>query len=128
MKERILIIAILLQMCTASAQSPGGISSGLRVWLKADAGTSSTINGSALSFWNDQSGGARNHTQVNPAQQPAYVAAGNLMNYNPAVRFTGIGDYNNGNDFMSVNNYLTTAEAFHVFTVSRLTGGSNGTY
>lgn len=127
MKKRLLILTAVLQAIAASAQSPGGISTGLKVWLKADAGTSTSANGASVSYWNDQSGGGRNHTQTELAKQPAYVAAGNLMNYNPALRFTGISDGNASNDFMSVNNYLATSEAFHVFIVSRITTAGNGT-
>ncbi len=60
----------------SQAQSPGGVSTGLQVWLKGDAGTSSTTNGTALSYWNDASGNARNATQNVAASKPSYVTNG----------------------------------------------------
>jgi hypothetical protein len=121
---------VLYLFCNAlfSQSSPGGISTGLKLWLKADAGTNSTTNGAAISSWNDQSGGNRHHTQSATARQPAFVGAGGsfLMNYNPAVRFGGIGDGNANNDYLWANNYLSSTDAVHVFVVSRVLG-SNGT-
>lgn len=50
------------------------------VWLKADAGTMSTIDGSATGNWQDQSGRGNNYTNVVwPTLQT------NELNFNPAV-------------------------------------------
>lgn len=129
MKSPIALAACILLCCNLFSQSfPGGINSGLKIWLKADAGTSTTTNGASISAWNDQSGNSRHHTQATAAKQPAYIGGGSssLMNYNPALRFSGIGDGNANNDYLWVNNYLLPTDAVHVFVVSRVLG-SNGT-
>lgn len=45
------------------AQSPGNVSSSLQLWLKADAGTSTTTDGASLSQWADQSGNSKHAVQ-----------------------------------------------------------------
>jgi len=71
--------------------APGGISAEL--WLKADTGTSSTINGSGISQWNDQSGNSNNVAQGTAGNQPSYFSsASQLVNFNPVVKFDGTND------------------------------------
>ena len=87
---------------------PGGVgsSSNNLLWLKADAGTSTTTNGNPITFWNDQSGNAMNATQGTANRQPKYVA--NAMNTRPAVLF------NNSVD--GVYDYLNLPNGFSNFT------------
>jgi hypothetical protein len=99
-----LIFLFTLSFFHSYAQSgPAGVGSSSTnvLWLKADAGTSTSIDGSAITGWNDQSGNAIHVSQSNAAQAPAYKAS--LMNGMPAVEF----------DFNSVagqNDYLTAAD------------------
>lgn len=65
------------------AQSPGGISSGLTLWLKANAGT--TTAGVNVTGWTDQSLAA---TAVTVNGSPDFVNASSGYNYNPYVNFT----------------------------------------
>ncbi|MFT3678057.1 MAG: hypothetical protein QM781_19350 [Chitinophagaceae bacterium] len=106
------------------ATGPGGVVSNLSVWLRADAGTSTTTHGAAVSDWQDQSGQGRTHTQATASSQPSYVGAGGtyLMNYNPAIRFTGVGNSSVNNDYFTIPNYLSGTEGMHVFSVSRING------
>ena len=61
----------------------GPPTSGLVLWLRADAGVTTT--GSSVSAWNDQSGNGYNVTQTTPSLQPSlvYNALGNM----PALAF-----------------------------------------
>ncbi len=106
------------------ATAPGGVIENLAVWLRADEGTSTNVNGAAVSSWLDQSGNSRTHAQTTASSQPAYVGAGGsyLMNYNPALRFRGVGNLNVNNSYLTVPNYLDPSDAYHVFTVSRIDG------
>lgn len=69
---------------------PSNIGSSLALWLDAEDSASITLNGSAVSQWNDKSGNGRNATQATAASQPAYSASG--LNNKPAVSFDGIND------------------------------------
>ncbi|MFI5151387.1 MAG: hypothetical protein ACHQRM_16790, partial [Bacteroidia bacterium] len=63
------------------AQTPGGVSGGLGLWLKANAGT--TTSGINLTGWVDQS---NTSTPVTVNGTPNLVAIG--YNFNPFIRFT----------------------------------------
>ncbi len=78
------IFVLLVMFSTlVQAQIP---SSGLRLHLKADAGTSTTTPGSGITQWNDQSG-LGNHAVAPGFEQPLYVNDGGI----PAVRFGSSG-------------------------------------
>ncbi|HEX4416743.1 MAG TPA: LamG-like jellyroll fold domain-containing protein [Kofleriaceae bacterium] len=65
----------------------GGVpSSGLDMWLRADAGISFG-SGTQVAQWADQSGQGRNGSMPTPARQPQLVSA--ALNGQPVVRFGG---------------------------------------
>lgn len=82
------LMFLLTILFPASAQSPGGISSNLRLWLKANAGTSTTTNNTGLSQWNDQSGNSRHATQGTAARQPAFK-----NNFTDNMNFNAVADF-----------------------------------
>ncbi|HYG83594.1 MAG TPA: DUF11 domain-containing protein [Verrucomicrobiae bacterium] len=61
--------------------APGGVSSGLVTWQKADDGTATGAS------WGDASGNGNTATQAVAANQPIFVPSG--INFNPAFQFTG---------------------------------------
>ncbi|MEM7029049.1 MAG: cadherin domain-containing protein [Chloroflexota bacterium] len=65
-------------------ESPGGISSGLGLWLRADVGTATTVDGGAVSSWVDQSENGWTATNLIDAI-PTYHSE--AINFNPAVTF-----------------------------------------
>ena len=70
-------------------KSPGGFSSGLQLWFRADAGIIS--NGGFVSDWKDN-GPQQNHAiQSTSSDQPAYLSSD--INYNPSISFDDIDDY-----------------------------------
>ncbi len=65
----------------SNAQAPGGISTNLDLWLKADAG----VTGSpGVTAWADQSSSANNATGVNTP-----TLTSDAMNFNPGITFDG---------------------------------------
>ncbi|RLJ33157.1 hypothetical protein CLU97_2633 [Chryseobacterium sp. 7] len=67
----------------AFVQAPGGVLSGLRLWLKSDLGV--TTSGTAVTNWNNQSVAGLSATQATAAKQPGFVS--NYMNFNPGINF-----------------------------------------
>jgi hypothetical protein len=69
--------------------APGGISSQLQLWLKADSGArtsgASSVDGNLVDTWNDASGNNRNLAQPTSGQRPRYTANG--INFQPAFNF-----------------------------------------
>jgi hypothetical protein len=57
-----------------SQTGPAGVGSSSTniIWLKADAGSSTTTSGNAVSQWNDQSGNNNNVSQATATRQPLY--------------------------------------------------------
>jgi len=70
----------------AAPDSPDDIT-GLFAWYKSDSGT--TLNGSDVSAWADQSGNGHNLAQANAGYQPTLVSS--VINGFPAIRFEGPG-------------------------------------
>lgn len=70
-------------------KSPGGVP-GHAMWVRADIGTSSTVNNTAIGEWSDFSAFANNAKQATAANQPTFLN-NNLsnINFNPVVRFNG---------------------------------------
>lgn len=96
----------------AVAFSPASIA-GLAAWLKADAGTSTTTDGAAISQWNDQSGNARHAVQAVGGSQPQYKAA--ILNGLPVVRFGGAA-------FLDLPAFVLPS-AYTIFAVALSSGG-----
>jgi PKD domain len=110
MKRLITILCLAVTLKYSHAQSPGGVSSGLQIWLKGDAGTSSTTNGAALSYWNDASGNARNATQSIVASRPSYVSNG--INGYGTVRTAS-------SKYFDINLSVIDNHSFTVFAVTK---------
>lgn len=71
--------------------TPWGVSNWLQIWLKADAGTSTTNNWSSLTSWNDQSWNWYNAWW---GVSPTYLNNGNdNLNFNPVVDFNWTNQY-----------------------------------
>src|SRR5689334_9765261 len=74
----------------AVAQSPGGVSSNLTLWLKAD--NAASVTGSPVQSWTTSGGSATGYkvSQATAANRPTLVsgAANNIKyNYNPSIKF-----------------------------------------
>ncbi|HEV3224735.1 MAG TPA: T9SS type A sorting domain-containing protein [Puia sp.] len=68
---------------------PGGVP-GESLWLRADLGTSSIVNATAISAWNDQSGNGNHVSQATGVNQPLYDNnAIDNTNFNPVINFNG---------------------------------------
>ncbi|MCC1485511.1 fibronectin type III domain-containing protein, partial [Winogradskyella immobilis] len=84
----LLCIVLLLFTESITAQtSPGGVSSNLSFWLKADAGV--TLNGTTVSNWQSQNSGNQVSEGLS-TRQPLFNSTG--LNFNPALFFDGIDD------------------------------------
>lgn len=117
------VIAFLALILTSSAFSqtgPAGVGTSASnvFWLKADAGTSSSVNATPISSWNDQSGNSINMSQTVAAQQPSFAT--NVINGFPAIQFdnvngAGVNDKMIGPDSPILDN----TSGYSFFTVSR---------
>lgn len=117
---RFLLLSILCAFITPyKAQTgPAGVQNSATCvfWVKANAGTSSTVNATAISSWNDQSGNGINVSQATSAQQPSF--ASNVMNGFPAVQFDNV---SSTNDKLTAadNAILDNTTGYTFFSVTR---------
>jgi len=72
--------------------APGGVPNNITLWLKANVGTNTTVNGNPISQWDDQSGASHNASQTNGTAQPSFNE--NSINFNPTIDFDN--DISNG--------------------------------
>lgn len=71
--------------------APGGLGSGLLLWVRADEGVT-TVSG-AVSAWADQSGNEHDLAQGTSGNRPLLVNSGDRMiNFNPSLDFDGSND------------------------------------
>ncbi|MCU0359534.1 MAG: T9SS type A sorting domain-containing protein [Bacteroidia bacterium] len=103
-----------------SQSGPAGVGSSTNnsLWLKADAGSSSTVNGSAISFWNDQSGNGIHVTQTLAAQQPSFAT--NVLNGFPAIQFDNVNGPNVNDKLIGPDSpLLDNTSGYSFFMVTR---------
>ncbi|ETX09121.1 MAG: hypothetical protein ETSY2_01400, partial [Candidatus Entotheonella gemina] len=80
---------LLVWMLQATQAAPGGVTSNLTLWLKADAGVTGTM---PISAWADQSGNANDYTSVNPGNSLDQTT--NTINGNPVIILAPTGSLN----------------------------------
>lgn len=118
---RLLITALFFCSSLLPAQSgPAGVGNPTNnaLWLKADAGTSSTINATAISSWNDQSGNGINVSQTVAAQQPSYTS--NVLNSFPAIQFDNVNGANVNDKMLGPDSpLLDNTSGYSFFMVTR---------
>ncbi|MCP4439492.1 MAG: hypothetical protein GY810_11170, partial [Aureispira sp.] len=101
--------------------SPGGISDDLAIWLKADAGTSTSIDGNQISTWNDQSGNGNSLSQATANKQPTYQSNDSEdINNNPVIKFDGTDDVMSDPTGILGNNTYNDANIYIVSTVNSI--------
>ena len=114
------ILGLFISFFLSSQTGPAGVGSSTNnvLWLKADAGTSSTTNNTRISSWNDQSGNGINVTQTVAVQQPSFAT--NVMNGMPAIQFDNV-TTTNDKLYAPDSPILDNTAGLSIFTVSKLT-------
>ncbi|SMD18546.1 immunoglobulin domain-containing protein, partial [Pedobacter nyackensis] len=112
----IVFLVLLMSAETLNAQTPGGVSTNLKFWLKADAG----VTGTNVSAWADQAGNGINFTQATAGSQPLLI--NNSINNHPAVNFT--------NDVMNYAGGITGTGSIsdvNIYSVIRVNNSAGNT-
>jgi len=89
------LFILVLPLCAWTQAAPGGVSTGLLTWLRADAGVTVNPLTGRISSWGDQSGNGVNAIQNSSAGQPALAT--DAINGHPAIQLNG------GTHFLRVN-------------------------
>ena len=112
----------------ACSGAPGGVSSGLSAWYKADNTASLTI-ATGVSSWTSSAGSAGTWaiTQATGSQQPGVISGAtnvHLFNYNPRIDFVAASNTMLGNSSTSTD-LMTSSGSFFIvsdFSVDDFTG------
>lgn len=118
---------IILNLMSFAQTGPGGVATNLDLWLRADAGTSTTINGATIATWTNQVTGkpVTSVTQTNVSERPTYLSSFFNLNYQPTLDFDGTDD----NLFSSVSALSSgTCAEMNIFTVAITEGGDAGVF
>jgi len=114
---------LLIGVCWGCAQvihaqnGPGGVTANLRLWLKADQGTSTAVNGATVNAWSDASVSPNNPTITGA---PTYISGSAAFNYNPAIQFSGSAYLSN----MALCTGVGNADLFYVLRCASATSSS----
>lgn len=87
---RRLVSVCLLTGITSSVAQTLDVTNGLQLWLKADAGVTTDLNG-GVTQWEDQSGEANHAVQFDGNRTPVLVNG--ALNNKPVLRFDGVDDF-----------------------------------
>ena len=102
---------------------PGGVQSNMQLWLKAETGTNTTVDGNDVTSWADQSiNGYSADADVNSTDNPIYST--NELNFNPSIVFDGTytDDFSDGLHLGSDYIYSTN-DGIHIFAVVNTAAG-----
>jgi hypothetical protein len=113
-----LILAATMPLSSPAQTLP--VTSGLQLWLKADAGITTNSSGE-VTAWADQSGLGNNATQTNSAAAPSLEL--NALNGKPTLRFGGDTRYMDVADSASISSLASGATILAVLLYDDLTGG-----
>lgn len=98
---------------------PGGVTSDLELWLRADEGTNTTTDGGNLTSWADQSSKDRDAAVADlggsTPVSPTYEAE--EMNFNPGIRFYDANSINSA--YMKTTNGNDVDSEFMIFAVHK---------
>ena len=119
----LILLSMLPALSSLGQTGPAGVGSPATnvLWLKADAGTSTSTNGSPLASWADQSGNGVVLSQSNAAQQPLFVSS--FMNGFPAIEFDNNGSTGQNDHLITPDNPIfDNTNGYSFFTVTRMKG------
>jgi len=112
-----LFLFFFFSIFTVIAQAPGGVSTDLNYWLKADAGATlffdSANNLNRVSNWSNQTPGSTNGVNQNVvSSSPVFIESG--LNFNPSLSFDG------SNDFISATEGYDSNTQIFVFNPTNI--------
>ena len=91
----------------ALTTAPGGVTSNLRLWLKADSNIGTTNNNTKIDTWVDQTYGSTKNAISRFSKEPFFKDnATNNVNFNPVVAFDGNNTMSAGQGFYNSDLFI----------------------
>lgn len=102
------VVKAEVQSIPAQVYAPGGVTSNLKFWLKADSNIGSLSDNSSILTWVDQTFGSTKNALSRFSKEPKFRNnPANNVNFNPVVHF-------NGNNYMSGGQGFNNSDMFIV--------------
>ena len=87
--------------------APGGITSNLKFWLKADSNIGSTSDNTSINTWQDQTYGGTKNAVSKFAKEPKFQNNPTYnVNFNPVIHFNGSNVMSGGQGFNNVDMFI----------------------
>jgi len=126
MKTLFTSLCVTILATVGLAQSPGGVSSGLTLWLKPDAaGIVPVADGTAIANWNDASSMANLATQTTAAARPQYFS--NVFNGHSAIRTSSTRFFNVDLSDINDTNYTIITVSKRTTSIGNIVGFTGAT-
>lgn len=116
---------ILSTGLSSYSQTPGGVATGLKIWLKADAETAAD-NSTTLTTWTNRAPSETySVTQGTPSRVPVYynTTANKLINFNASFYFNGT-----NSQFLNATRIIPATSAYSFIAVALDEGSGAGNY
>ena len=96
-----------VQSLPALTVAPGGITSNLKFWLKADSNIGSISDDNSITSWQDQTYGGTKNAVSKFSKEPKFQNNPNYnVNFNPVIHFNGSNVMSGGQGFNNVDMYI----------------------
>jgi len=124
MKFRIIYALLFSTTMTTFSQvlftpvGPGGVKKNLTHWLKANKGTSTTVENAVVDTWRNQANPVLNATRAGGSNNAVYQS--NVLNFNPVVNVI-----NGDNGYFDLNLDVTTDSNYNVIAIVQRTEYNN---
>ncbi|MFD0862451.1 choice-of-anchor D domain-containing protein [Sungkyunkwania multivorans] len=101
------IINAEVQNLTTPPDGPGGVTSNLRLWLKADSESGSLSDSDPIVNWGDQAYGSTRDANAKATEEPTFLNnPTDNINFNPIVYFDGTKSMYGGQGFYNHDLYI----------------------
>lgn len=102
-------------------EGPGGVTSNLTHWLKANAGTGTTVENAVVDTWTNQANPVINATRAGVSDNAVYQS--NVLNFNPVVNFI-----NGDNGYFDMDLDVTTDSNYNIIGIVQRTDSNSKNY
>ncbi|MFV8322474.1 choice-of-anchor D domain-containing protein [Flavobacterium sp. LS2R12] len=101
------IVSAEIKTSAALTVAPGGITSNLKFWLKADSNIGSVLDGATMTTWEEKTSASTKNAVAKLGKEPKFQHNTNKnVNFNPVIYFNGANAMAGGQGFNNLDMYL----------------------
>jgi hypothetical protein len=101
------IVSAEVQTPTALTVAPGGVTTNLKFWLKADSKIGSQVDNDDIITWEDKTTGSTKNAIAKLGKEPKFLHnTTNNVNFNPVIHFNGANVMSGGQGFNNLDMFI----------------------